>query len=413
MKNIKKWYALRRKNKMSSVIHPLILFDIAVKNLRVKRMRSLLTILGIVIGVGSIVFLVSLAQGLQETVNNYVIGSKSVNAIDVTSPNTETIPLSIEKVEQIRNFANITEVEPTYVIPGKISNQGSLTDAVLYGTSDQYIKLSALSIVAGKGTIKQDKDVIVSASLLDLIGVANPKDAIGRKIIVETELTLSDGKMKEFTDEFSIAGVSNMGTGVAVYMNSKTFASAGVREYGQVKVVAKTQENVQVIRDQIAGLGLTTASPLDTLNEIKAIFTIFTGIVIGFGGIGVVIAILGMFNTLTISLLERTSEIGLMIAMGARKADVKRLMIIEALLLSCVGGAGGIAVAWLLGSFVNVGLTIFANERGVEGDIYVFVVTPALVLITMFFVFAVGYLVALYPARKAGKINPINELKKT
>ena len=96
-------------------------------------------------------------------------------------------------------------------------------------------------------------------------------------------------------------------------MSSQPFTNNEVAQYGQVKVETDVRANVAAVRKQIAGLGLTTASPLDTLDQINTIFTIFTFVVAGFGGIGMVIAVLGMFNTLTISLLERTSELGLMI----------------------------------------------------------------------------------------------------
>jgi ABC-type antimicrobial peptide transport system permease subunit len=166
-----------------------------------------------------------------------------------------------------------------------------------------------------------------------------------------------------------------------------------------------------VVRQLIEGLGFTTSSPLDTLSQINTIFDIFTFVVIGFGGIGMVIAILGMFNTLTISLLERTREIGLMITMGARKADVQRLLVIEALLLSVVGCFGGIFSAWFIGQVINVFLTHFANSKGVPGAIHAFSVTPMLVLVTILLTIVVGFLVAFYPSRRAGRINPFEVLR--
>ncbi len=397
--------------RMVSVIEPRLLAYIAMKNLMSKRMRSILTVGGIIIGVGAIVFLVSLAQGLHQTVNHYVIGSKSVEAIDVTSSNSATLPLTNEKVNKIRDFAHVTQADAAYVMPGKISDHGSLTDAVLYGTNNPYINLSALKLVAGKGSLQNSKDVIISSSLLDLIGQSDANKAIGQQLSVSTTFTVADGSTKKFSGTFTIAGVADISSGVAVYMDGQTFAAAGAAEYGQVKVVADNQTDVTTIRDQISGLGLTTTSPLDTLNEINTIFTIFTGIVIGFGGIGVVIAVLGMFNTMTISLLERTSEIGLMITIGARKADVQRLLIFEALLLSLLGGVGGIIAAWVLGLIINVGLTYFANSRGVQGTIDAFMVTPLLVVATICFALLVGFLVALYPSRRAAKINPIDVLR--
>ena len=402
---------LPKNARFGSIIRPKILISIAIKNLLSKRLRTLLTIGGITIGVGAIVFLVSLADGLRGVVTNQVIGSSSVKTIDVTSPNVLTIPLDVDRVDKMKAIANVNEVAPAYIMPGKISEQGSLADAVLYGTSNEYMNLIGLQNAAGSSQLSGERDAVISASLLSLIGEEDANSAIGKQIAVSATITLPGGVEKEFEEDLTIVGVATLTSGVAIYMQEQLLRDGGAYEYGQVKVVANDQEDVPVIRGQISSLGLTTASPLDTLDEINTIFTIFTFVVIGFGGIGMIIAILGMFNTLTISLLERTSEIGLMVTMGARRADVQRLLIFEALILSLAGGISGIISAWLIGLGVNYGLTYFAGGRGVEGAINAFTVTPVLVLTTVAFTLIIGLLVALYPARRAAKINPIDALR--
>jgi putative ABC transport system permease protein len=401
-----------REKHLASVIRPQILAYIAYKNLSAKRLRTGLTSVGIVIGVGAIVFLVSLALGLHSVVDQQVIGSRSVKAIDVTSPNETVIPLDDSNLNKMRNFDHVVQVSPAFILPAKVSEGGSLTDVVLYATDNTYINLSALKFVAGDTSLKSDDDAIISTSLLSLIGQSSPQKAIGQKISITATITSPDSSTnKSYKDDLTVGGVANIGSGVAVYMSGQVLHAAGDDDYGQIKVLADNRSNVPTIRSQIAGLGLTTASPLDTLGEINNIFTIFTFVVIGFGGIGMIIAALGMFNTLTISLLERTSEIGLMITMGARKADVRRLMIFEALLLACLGGIGGIFAAWLVGFIIDIVLTHFANSHGVQGYIQTFLVTPLLVAITMCFVVIVGWLVALYPSRRAAHINPIDALR--
>jgi putative ABC transport system permease protein len=401
----------RRTNRLQSVIKPQILASIAVKNLLAKRLRTFLTITGIVIGVGAVVFLVSLALGLHAVVNQQVIGSQSVSSIDVTTPNANTILLNDTNVNKINQFAHVSVVAPAYILAGKISYQGSESDTVVYGTNNQYINLSALKFVSGQHDLKSANDAIVNTSLLSLIGQSSSSTAINKRLTVQTAVDRADGSQKTVTSDLNIIGVVNTGAGAEVYMGSQPFTNAGAYQYGQLKVLADNRKNVPVVRQLIEGLGLTTASPLDTLSQINTIFTIFTFVVVGFGGIGMVIAVLGMFNTLTISLLERTKEIGLMITMGARKADVQRLLVLEALLLSVIGGFGGIFAAWLIGQVINVFLTHYANSKGVPGAIHAFSVTPLLVLATLFLTAVVGLLVAFYPSRRAGRINPIDVLR--
>jgi ABC-type antimicrobial peptide transport system permease subunit len=297
-------------------------------------------------------------------------------------------------------------------MPGQISYENSLSDTVVYGTNNEYINLSALKFVSGAKQLSATNDAIVNTSLLSLIGDSNSNNAINKKLSVQTTIAATDNTPKKtVTSNLTIVGVVNTGAGAIVYMNAQLLRDAGATQYGQIKVVAANRNDVSTIRQQIEGLGLTTSSPLDTLNQINTIFTIFTFVVAGFGGIGMVIAVLGMFNTLTISLLERTSEIGLMITMGARNSDIRRLLILEALLLSTAGGLFGIFIAWFLGQVINLILTHFANRNGVIGTVHAFSVTPLLVASVIVMTLVVGLFVVFYPARRAAHINPIDALR--
>lgn len=406
------FYRRAKTQRLGSVIKPYILFYIALKNLLAKRLRTFLTMTGIVIGVGAVVFLISLAIGLHGVVNRQVLGSKSVKTIDVTTPNALNILLDSSQVTKIAQMAHVSKVASAYILPGQLSYRGSLSNTVIYGTSNEYIDLSALKFVGGSTHLSGDGDAIVNTALLEIIGQFKPDKAIHQKLTTQTTITLADKSQKKvITNNLTIVGVVNTGPGAEVYMKSQGLANDGATEYGQLKVVSDNRAHVPAIRKQIEGLGLRTTSPLDTLDQINTIFTIFTYVVAGFGGIGMFIAILGMFNTLTISLLERTSEIGLMITMGARKADAQRLLIFESLLLSIVGGFVGLFAAWLLGQIINVILTHFANGNGVSGAINAFSVTPVLVLGTMVLSAVLGLLVAFYPSKRAARINPIDALR--
>jgi ABC-type antimicrobial peptide transport system permease subunit len=412
MKPDQRQFIVSKPRRLRSVIEPYLLASIAMKNLMNKRLRTFLTLLGIIIGVGAIVFLVSLALGLHGVVNQQVIGTKSVNAIDVTTPNSNTILLNNTNANKIANFANVKSVSDAYILAGIISYQGARSSTVVYGVNNQYIALSGLKFVAGKSKLAQGTDdAIVNTSLLALIGQNNSQKAIGRNLSVSSNVLMADGSQKVITSNLVIVGVINTGSGALLYMNSRPFANAGAAQYGEIIVEADKRSDVATIRSQIEGLGLTTASPLDTLSQINTIFTIFTFVVIGFGGIGMVIAVLGMFNTLTISLLERTKEIGLMITMGARKADVQRLLVFEAILLSLIGGVLGIIVAGLIGVVINLGLTHYASNKGVVGTIHAFNVTPLLIISTLFMILVIGLLVAYYPSRRSARINPIDALR--
>lgn len=201
------------------------------------------------------------------------------------------------------------------------------------------------------------------------------------------------------------------GSGAEVFTTDSLLLNAGFQDYNQAKVVVNTKENVPAIRKQIESLGFVTASPVDTLDQINQVFTILNILLAGFGGIGMVIAVLGMFNTLTISLLERTREIGLLVSLGARRKDVRRLFIIEALTLSFLGALFGVVLAWLLGRGIDLLLFGLAKSRGVSDTFSVFYIPPMLILGIFVFTAITGLIVVAYPARRAARINPIDALR--
>ena len=133
---------------------------------------------------------------------------------------------------------------------------------------------------------------------------------------------------------------------------------------------------------------------------------------VGFGAIGMIVAVLGMFNTLTISLLERTQEIGLMMALGGRNSDMRKLFIFEALLLSVIGAATGIILAIISGLGVDAYMNHFAQNRGVSDGFSLFATPPLLVVGLMGFLVLVGLIVVYIPARRAQKISPIDALRR-
>ena len=117
-----------------------------------------------------------------------------------------------------------------------------------------------------------------------------------------------------------------------------------------------------------------------------------------------------MTNTLTVSLLERTKEIGLMVALGARAKDVRRLFTAEAMLLSLTGGIVGIILATLFGFGVDLVLNSFARNRGITESFSLFYLSPLLILATLLVIIAIGFIVSFIPARRAARVNPIDAL---
>lgn len=389
------------------------LIYVAGRNLLTKKLRTILTLLGIVIGIGAIFFLLSFGLGLRNLVTSEVIGNTSVKSIDVTSPNSKIIKIDQGNVNRIKGLGHATRVGASFSFPGVVKLDRSTVDGVAYGVDQEYQSLLELNVVEGRQLAKEDnKAVLLNVASLNNMGITDVKSVVGKEITLTIPLNNTEASQKAITDQFKIVGVIDSGSGGEIYVPNFVFENAGVKAYSQVKLVADESENVAGLRAQIESMGLQTSSPIDTVEQINQIFRFFNLVLIGFGAIGMVVAILGMFNTLTISLLERTREIGLMIALGARNRDVKRLFIIEALLLSGVGALAGILFAILTSFFINISMNAYARGRGVNDSFTLFATPFWLILLLLAFMLLVGYVVAYFPARRAERINPIDALRR-
>lgn len=402
----------KAKNKYTAI--PLrILTHIAWSNITHKKLRSVLTVSGVVIGIGSIFFLLSFGIGLQHLVSQQIIGDESIKSIEVTTPNSRIIKLDERAVNAIKTYPHTTKVGTMFSYPGSISLKGGEVGSIAYGVDTNFINMTKFDMVGGRLLNQSDTNAaFISKGALKAVGLDDAKKAIGQNVTLTIPLNNVENVKHPIKGTYKILGVVDSGAGTEIYIPSYGFSQAGVNVFSQVKIITDDTKNVPQLRRQIEANGLETTSPIDTLDQINQIFKFFNIILVGFGAIGMIVAVLGMFNTLTISLLERTQEIGLMIALGARNADMRRLFIFEALLLSIIGAVLGIVLAILGGFGVDTIMNGFASHRGVDNRFSLFATPLWLVGSLIGFMIVVGLLVVYIPARRAQKINPIDALRR-
>lgn len=399
-------------NKFRSIRLSVLLY-IAWRNFISKKLRSFLTVFGVVIGVSAIFFLFTFGLGVQQLVTNEVIGDQSLKSVDVISPNSKIIKIDDETVNTIRSYPNVERVGVQYSFPGILGVDGGEIDSVVYGINLDYQSVSSLVLIQGRLLEEADsRSIVINSSALQSLGIDSPQEALNKTVKITVPLDRTEAKQDKIDDNFVIVGVIDSGAGIEAFMPSHVFETAGVGAYDQAKVVVNEVENVENVRRQIESLGFQTNSLTDTLGEINNIFQFLNLILIGFGSIGMFVAVLGMFNTLTISLLERTKEIGLMMALGARRKDMRKLFIFEALLISFVGAIIGIIIAYVAGRIVNLALNLNAQARGVNDSIELFSTPIWSVFVVIAATMIVGFLVVYFPARRAQRINPIDALRR-
>lgn len=400
------------------------LWYMAWQNIRTKKLRSTLTILGVAIGLGSIFFLLSIGFGLQKLVTQEVIGNQSVKTIDITSPNSSVVQLDPESAQKIEHLPRIERTSGLYAAAGTVQLATSEVDSLVYGVDSNYKDITGMVLVKGSFLEADHSDqAVVNEALLTSMGIQDPSQAIGKKLDltiapegseIEQQLSSTDDTLKEATPKevaLTVAGVISSGSGGEIYVPGFIVQQSGINSYKQLKVVVQATEDVAVVRGQIESLGFQTRSPLDTISQIEQLFRYLNIILIGVGSIGMIVAILGMFNTLTISLLERTREIGLMISVGLRNRDVWRLFIHESILLSIIGSVSGIILASIGGTVLNIAMRGLASSRGFEEHFSVFDSPRWLAIIMILFMMSIGVCVAFFPARRASRISPVDALR--
>jgi len=225
-----------------------------------------------------------------------------------------------------------------------------------------------------------------------------------------TEDGLEEVEFVERENPYKVVGVIMDDTANYAFLLNNTIADLNLDVYDQAKVKVSGSTYMETVRDKIIDKGLIVSSLSDIIDQAEKIFRIIQ-IVLGlFGLIALVVSAIGMFNTMTITLLERTNEIGIMRSIGVTKRDVQALFLAESMIIGFLGGVSGVAIGILGGEMVNFVFGLLAKNFG--GQVLDLFYTPT-IFIVFIIVFStiIGFLTGLYPSRRAGKLNPLEALR--
>lgn len=293
----------------------------------------------------------------------------------------------------------------------------------------------------------QPGTILLPEGYINSLGFKNAEDAIGKEIdfsirkpineaAVQRALTQASGidslKIQEFNQQnqelkkFSIAGVLKKPTtsqpGTELYMfigqddakvlnDLSTKDTVDYRKYTYAYVRISGGSDKAVLRDaqnRLKSAGFTTQSVEDTQKFLTQIISVLNGIVSAFGAIAVIASVFGVINTMYISVLQRTREIGLMKALGMPKGDIGSLFLFEAAWIGFLGGALGSIAAFVTGTLLNPWITT-KLDLGSGQKLLIFKLPQIVVLIVALMIIAMA--AGLLPARKASKLDPIEALR--
>ena len=391
---------------------------LALKNLFLHKMRTILTLIGIVIGISAVVFLISFGTGIQRQVTSQITSGDAFSLIDVGTGNSQIIKLSNDMVSKIKEISDIKQIETVTNFGGKAKSGDKVMDVAIFGVSSPtYLDWSGKKVQYGQNLPAGNdntKKVVINSAYATFLTKSAPLSLVGQKInfdlILPKELSTT-GEAKTFANqEFTISGVIKDTGTPSLYSNDANFSLAEANSYSQVIAKAGSRAQVDNIRKKIEAYGLKTDYVGDTVAQVQQFFNIFEIVLGGFGLIALIVALLGMFNTLTISLLERIKEVALMQIFGMSRKDVRNLFLVEALVLGATGGIIGITWGVILGKVANFVFNIFATNAG--GDkVTVFYYAPWLLVSALAGAILVGFVTGIYPASRAAKVKPLDVLR--
>lgn len=437
------------------------LVNLISENLRRRKGRVFLTAIGVVIGTAAVVLLVSLATGLQKSATSNLWGISDLSRIEVY-PNygdgmyveaavmgggggggmTQTsvkllTPTVLDEISQIPGVKSVIPRDYMYgqgVIQfGKFETWAGFMGVKADNFADLGFEIDRGSDELRRGTIIAGSWMVQNFYVPNLRpGQEMPEmpDLLDQRVKLKMTKWTSDGQEVSKTVELKVVGIlqemRNEADGqffVSLeeleawnqWFNNGQRINRNKDGYNNVIVRAENPEVVMDITQQINDMGYMAYSPQSTVEGINSFFVILQVVFGGIGAIALLVAAIGIANTMTMAILERTREIGLMKAVGATNRDVLTIFLGEAAGIGLLGGLGGALLGWLGGYVLNVvSMQFLASQAQQQGYMStgLSAETPIwLLLFAIIFATLVGFLSGLYPALRAATLEPVTALK--
>ena len=399
---------------MSFIENVKMAYDSIISN----KMRSFLTMLGIIIGISAVITIISLGNGGQNSINDQIgkIGASEFTiTVDPTQAHKEDY-FTYQDINQIKNRVDsVKYISPTATKRGTVSTDVSSKTAILFGGNADLFYINNYVVDFGRffndSDVLQNKDVAVidENSAKNLFGY---EDVVGKSIIIGSASQSKTLKIIGVTASTGIFGFGNANAPIFINVPITVIQSLYSSDFTMdtISIMADSKENVESAGNSSLhvlesmhnnkGLGAYTAtSLLSSLSQINNVLSIFTTFISAVAGISLIVGGVGVMNIMLVSVTERTREIGLRKSIGATTNNILLQFLTEAVIISLFGGIIGVTIgivgSEIIGYFINILPSISVLS----------------IVIAVLFSSAVGVFFGIYPARKAAKLDPIDALR--
>ncbi|MGH3694030.1 MAG: ABC transporter permease [Pseudonocardiaceae bacterium] len=398
---------------------------IALRGLRANRLRSALTMLGIIIGVASVILLVALGNGVQSSVNekieplaNLITVVPSVGNVPGGSAPKDLIDADVEALQDPALSREIATVIPATTGKGLIEGDAYRFRANIVGSNERWLEVNNQDMAAGtffdEAEVRSTaKVVVLGPSVASYLFGDDPAESLSKTVRINRQTFRVIGVMQSVGEPGDSSAVMPLDT-------ARRYIFGGADKVNQIIVQATQANAVPAAEDAVIKVlsdrhrikdsakrdfeVQSLRSRLDTFNQVLRILTLFTAAV---AAISLVVGAIGVLNIMLVSVTERTREIGIRKAIGATRRAILEQFLIESLVLAGLGGA--------IGVLVGVGLSVLgANIAPAFGPTFA-TFAPAVTIPSVVLSFAISLAIGLvaggYPANRAARLRPIEALR--
>ncbi len=369
-----------------------------------NRMRSFLTMLGVIIGVFAVSVLVSVVQGATDSVTSQ-LSSLGGNLITVTVRTTRQ-PLTLKDLPDVRKLPGIADCTVTVSTAGSLRLGNQKHDCAVEGTTPEAVLVRDEEVTDGRFISQNDIDNRLSTMVM---GVEVADDLFGTRDVVGQKVTFS-GRQFTIVGVLKENGTTMLGSRDDRVVIPITTAQRITRQTNirQFYVAAKDEDSIDLALESLDAYlkdrtktddGFTVFAQSQLVDVISTMTGMMTGMLGGIAAISLLVGGIGIMNIMLVSVTERTREIGIRKAIGARRHDILIQFLVEAMFITLFGGALGLVLAQL-------GTRLIGDMMDLALDL-----TPGVIALSVGFSLFIGLVFGIYPAGKAANLQPIEALR--
>ena len=392
---------------------------LAFKNMKEKKMRNILVAVGASIGIMSIMLMLSIGNGIKTYIRDTMESLANPLAIEVTMPEEEDTPamgpeaflsntyFTQEDIDRLNVVEHVSATEEHFSAFAMGTAIASIDDKqaplMMVSTLSQYNEYDLV-----EGTMANKNEIIINKAVKEELGM---DDIVGKTITVSVQVdnrqividTVVSGVLSDETSPMS-GGMSQ----VYLYYDDLKQACAE-QDYDlmptSIMLIADMEENVDGIKSTVTDMGYGSSMQETMVETFTTMLDLFTGVLAGIAGISLLVSAIMSLVVLYISVVERTREIGVMKAIGARRKDIRRIFISESFILGLAGGIIATVITFII---MFIGNAVIQSHFGVN----MILISPYYVLFGIGISILISVLSGTLPAAKAAKLDPVESLRR-